>query len=255
MTDQPAGPHSLLQADSRQYDRPTAQFCLMLRLIKHINLPHILSVCDAQSRTFILTYLLTPYSRVLLEKLTGFTANQEIPRILWNLKVYYRTHKRPPTVPILSQLHPVPTTPSHFLKIHFNIILPSKSWSPQWSLSFRFPHQNPVHTSPFLHTCHMPPHLIIPNFITRTILGEQYRSLSSSLCNFLHSPVTRSGTGTKFVRIFWRWGGQAMVAADQSTECLKVLRCVLGNLKFEFKFGCLSKYLEKESWWQEFCKS
>ena len=81
----------------------------------------------------LLTYLLTPCSRVLLEKLTGFAANQEIPRILWNPKVHHRTHKRPPPVPILSQLHPVPTTPSHFLKSHLNIILPSTSWSPQWS--------------------------------------------------------------------------------------------------------------------------
>ena len=102
------------------------------------------------------TYLLTPWSRVLLEKLTGFAANQEISRILWNPKVHYRTHKRPPPVPILSQLHPVPTTPSHFLKIHLNIIFPSTSWSPQWSLSLRFPHQNLVHTSPLYHTCHMP---------------------------------------------------------------------------------------------------
>ena len=105
---------------------------------------------------YLLTYLLTPWSRVLLEKPTGFAANQEIPRILWNPKVHHRTQKRPPPLPILSQLHPVPTTPSHFLKIHLNIILPSTSWSSQWSLSLRFPHQNLVHTSPFLHTCHMP---------------------------------------------------------------------------------------------------
>ena len=103
----------------------------------------------------LLTYLLTPRSRVLLENPTGFAANQEIPRVLWNPKVHYRTHKRPPPVPILSKLHPVPTAPSHFLKIHLDIILPSTSWSPQWYLSFRFPHQNLVHNSPFLHTCHM----------------------------------------------------------------------------------------------------
>ena len=44
--------------------------------------------------------------------------------------------------------------------------------------------------SPIRTTC--PAHLILLDFITRTILGEEYRSLSSSLCSFLHSPVTSS---------------------------------------------------------------
>ena len=64
------------------------------------------------------TYLLTPWRRVLLEKLTRSAASQEIPRILRNPKVHHRTRKRPPPVPILSQLHPVPTTRSQFLQVH-----------------------------------------------------------------------------------------------------------------------------------------
>jgi hypothetical protein len=39
----------------------------------------------------------------------------------------------PTCLPNLSQLHPVPTTRSNFLKIHLNIILPSTSGSPQWN--------------------------------------------------------------------------------------------------------------------------
>jgi len=105
--------------------------------------------------TYLLTYLLTPHSTVLLQKLTGSAASQEIPHILCNPKVHHRIHKCPPAVHIRSQFDPVHNPTSHYLEIHLNIILPSTFGSPNWSLSFRFPHRNPVHASHLPHTRYM----------------------------------------------------------------------------------------------------
>jgi hypothetical protein len=84
-----------------------------------------------------------------------FVASQEIPRFLLNQKVHYDIHKCPPPVCILSQLSPVYTPISHFLKIHLNIIHPSTPGSPPWFISLRFPHQNPVRASPLNNTRYM----------------------------------------------------------------------------------------------------
>jgi hypothetical protein len=150
-------------------------------------------VCNT---TYLLTYLLT-YS---IEQSSSWEANhfparQEIPCILWNPKVHYCSHKFLCPVPFFIQLNPVHTPTSHFLKIHFNIISRLQLCLPSSPL----PSDLPIKT---LYTPHLfsiratwPTHLTLLDFITRTILGEQYISLSSTLCSFLHFPVTSSILG------------------------------------------------------------
>jgi hypothetical protein len=47
----------------------------------------------------------------------------------------------------------------------------------QWFLSLRFPHQNPVYASPLPIRATRPAHLILRDFITRTVVGGQYMKL------------------------------------------------------------------------------
>ena len=57
--------------------------------------------------------------------------------------------------------------------------------------------------SPVYATCLAHPTFL--NFIIRTILGENYRSLSSTLCNIFHSPVISSLLGPNILlsTLFW----------------------------------------------------
>jgi len=91
-----------------------------------------------------------------------------------------------------------PSHTFHFLKIHFNIILPSKPGSSKRHHSLRFSHQNPAHTSPLLHTCYITCPFILLDLITRTILGKEYSSLCFSL-NMKDQVLHQYGTTNKII--------------------------------------------------------
>ena len=83
---------------------------------------------------------------------------------------------------------------SHLLKFHLNITHPSTPGSFKWSLSFT--QVSP--TKPCLCLSSHPYALHAPPEFSHSILGEEYRTLSS--CGFLHSPVTSSLLGTNTIQ-------------------------------------------------------
>jgi len=62
---------------------------------------------------------------MLFSEPNSYSASEEIPRLLWHLKVRYSVYKSTPLVPILNQTNSAQPFPHHFPKIHSNIIFSS----------------------------------------------------------------------------------------------------------------------------------
>ena len=135
--------------------------------------------------------LLTLWGRVLLEKLNGSQIVKKFP-------TFYRTQRFITALTSARHLYlSIQSMPRHptswrsilILTSHLCLGLPS-GLSPS-----DFPAKTLYATllAPICATC--PAHLILFNLITQMIFGEEYRSLSSSICGFLHSPVTLSLLG------------------------------------------------------------
>ena len=139
-----------------------------------------LSIC-------LLTYLLTPCSTVL-EKLTGSQPVKKSPTFYGNQKLIIAftsaCHLSLSWASSIQSIPPHPTSRRSILILSSNLCLGLPLVSFHHQVSPPKPciclSSHPIHA-----TC--PAHLIFLNFITRTILGEEYSSSSSSVYSFLHS--------------------------------------------------------------------
>ena len=144
------------------------------------------------NKLILFTYLRTPWCTVLLEKLIGLQLVKKFP-------AFHGTRRFITALTSVRQLSLSWASPIQFIYPHPTFWRSVLILSTHLCLglpSSLFPSSLPSKTlytplsSPICTTC--PAHLILLDFITHTILGEEYKLFSSSLCNLLHSPITSS---------------------------------------------------------------
>jgi hypothetical protein len=119
---------------------------------------------------------------------------KKFPAFVWNPKFLYRSQNCPPLLPILSQFHQVPKNPQSSGRFILILSSPLRLGHPSGLFLSSFPTNircTPL-SSPIRATCSA--HLILLGFTNH----KEYRSFSSSLCNFHHFPVTSSLLGPNY---------------------------------------------------------
>ena len=112
-----------------------------------------------------------------------FSASPETPHILWNSNIYYHVHHIPALVIFWARLIQLTLSQTislrHVLILSRHLCLGLEYFSPKFLMCLSSPP----------HLLHAPP--ISSSLITLITSSEQYKSWSS-LCSFLHSPVSTS---------------------------------------------------------------
>ena len=135
---------------------------------------------------YLLNYLLTPWSRVLLEKPTGCQLVNKFPAFYGTRRfITAFTNARQLSLSWARSIQSIPSHPTSWrsiliLSYHLRLVLASGLFPSGFPTKILY---RPL-LYPIRATWHA--HLILLDFITRTILGEAYRSFSYSLCSFVH---------------------------------------------------------------------
>ena len=148
-----------------------------------------LSYLQTLNMSFLLTYLVTYllHGAVLLEKLTGSQPVKKFPSF-YETRIFITafTSARHLFLSWASSIQSILPHPTSWKSSHLRLGLSSGLFPSGFPTKTPYtPLLSPIRTT-------WSAHLILLDFITRTIFGEQYRSLRSSICSFLHYPFTSS---------------------------------------------------------------